>query len=230
MPVFTTQLVKKEQVADGTMAFYFDKPAGFRYIPGQYATLIQINPFENDAEGSERCFTIASNPLEEKIMIVTRMRDTAFKRNLREMLIGSDIKVDGPEGSFVLPRQAGAPVVFIVGGIGVTPARSMITYVSSQKSNQKITLIYANSHASLAVFDGDFKNIALTNPNFQYVPVDTGISGHVSIDTIKQSVGNINDQTYYLSGPPGMVGNVLHILLDNGVNKHGIITEEFDGY
>src|SRR5215471_20968555 len=75
----TTVLRKREQVAEGTMAFHFDKPAGFEFRAGQSLDWSLINPPETDAEGNTRAFSIASAPFDPDLMIATRMRDTAFK-------------------------------------------------------------------------------------------------------------------------------------------------------
>jgi predicted ferric reductase len=106
------RLKKKEEIAEGTMAFYFEKPAGFQFKPGQFANLTLLNPPETDAEGNVRTFSIASAPLEEDLMFATRMRDTAFKRVLKSMPLGTEITLGGPFGSFSLHSDASRPGSF----------------------------------------------------------------------------------------------------------------------
>ena len=66
-------------------------------------------------------------------MVATRMRDTAFKRVLKVLPIGSDIKINGPEGLFYLHKDISKPIVFLIGGIGITPVYSMLKNVAYQK-------------------------------------------------------------------------------------------------
>ena len=118
MPIYTVKLQSKEDIADGTMAFYFEKPQGFTHKAGQYADLTLMNPEETDSEGNIRTFTLANAPYEESLMFATRMRDTAFKRVLKNMPIGTEITLDAPHGSFTLHNNDSVPAVFLTGGIG----------------------------------------------------------------------------------------------------------------
>src|SRR6185369_4376998 len=83
MPIYKTVLRRKEEIADGTMAFHFEKPGGFVFKAGQFGDFTLINPGETDAEGNIRGFSLASAPYEADLMFATRMRDTAFKRVLK---------------------------------------------------------------------------------------------------------------------------------------------------
>ena len=91
MSSYKTQLRSRETVAEGTKAFTFAKPDSFVHLPGQALTLTLINPPETDSEGNARMFTIASAPHEPELMIATRMRNTAFKRVLRDLPLGTDL-------------------------------------------------------------------------------------------------------------------------------------------
>ena len=133
MAVYKIKLVKKEEVAEGTMAFYFEKPENFEFIAGQYVTVSLINPPETDDEGNSRFFSLITAPYENCLGIATRMRDTAFKRVLKEMPIGSEIKIAGPDGSFYLHENASQPAIFLIGGIGVTPVFSILKNAAYKK-------------------------------------------------------------------------------------------------
>src|SRR5688500_7448987 len=121
MAIHEARLARRETVAEGTMAFYFSKPPGFRHEAGQSLLMTLVDPPETDSKGSARTFTIASAPHEAELMIATRMRDTAFKRVLKAAPIGSTIKLDGPNGEMVLHDDPARPAVFLAGGIGITP-------------------------------------------------------------------------------------------------------------
>src|SRR5947208_3479002 len=102
----TVALISRQEVAAGTMAFRFSKPTNWTFTPGQYLDMTLMNPPETDAEGDIRSFSIASAPEEDALMITTRMRDTAFKRVLKTMPIGSSVKVEGPSGDLTLQSDA----------------------------------------------------------------------------------------------------------------------------
>src|SRR6187401_3028905 len=126
MPKYKTELKRREEIADSTMAFHFEKPSGFDYKAGQFADYSLVDPSETDAEGNIRGFSLASAPYENDLMFTTRMRDTAFKRSLRSMKIGTEIILDGPYGSFTLHNDSRKAAVFLTGGIGITPVRSIV--------------------------------------------------------------------------------------------------------
>src|SRR5438477_11197857 len=113
-------LRRRETVAEGTVAFYFAKPAGFSHEAGQNAIFSLIDPGEMDAAGPSRPFTIASAPHERELMIATRMRDSAFKRALGVLPIGAKLSIDGPAGVMVLHEDESRPAVFLAGGSGIT--------------------------------------------------------------------------------------------------------------
>lgn len=106
MASYTLKLAKRMEVAKGTTAFSFEKPAGFRFAPGQFIEVTLLGPPETDAEGASRAFSIASAPFETNLMVATRMRDTAFKRALRSLPVGAEVRIEGPFGAFTLHGDA----------------------------------------------------------------------------------------------------------------------------
>src|SRR5260370_6921201 len=121
MPEFQVKLLSKKEVAEGTMAFALQKPSGFDFKPGQSSDPTLLNPPETDAEGNVRTFSIVSAPSGNDLTFATRLRDTAFKRVLRNMVPGTEIKLDGPMGSFNLHKNPAKPPVFLPGGTALPP-------------------------------------------------------------------------------------------------------------
>ncbi|MBX3340923.1 MAG: FAD-dependent oxidoreductase, partial [Nitrospira sp.] len=115
---FPVKLIERRLIAEGTMAFHFAKPSQFVFTPGQFVDLTLLQPSETDAAGNSRAFSIASAPHEDTIMVATRLRDTAFKRELQRMPIGSTVRMEGPFGKLVLHSDQTRPAVLVAGGIG----------------------------------------------------------------------------------------------------------------
>ncbi len=233
------KLIEKKEIANGTMAFYFEKPKGLEFRAGQFADYTLIDPTETDDEGNTRGFSLIFAPFEEHIGFATRMRDTAFKRVLKDLPLGTEIKFDGPYGDYTLHKTETTPAVFIIGGVGVTPVRSMIAQATHDKTAHKILLIHSNKTPADAPFTQDFEGFAETNPNFTFVPVASndapadfkGERGRVNSELIKKYVPDLEKPIFYLSGPPGMVKAMRAILVDElKANEDNIRTEEFDGY
>ena len=117
-PGFLCKLKDRREVAEGTIAFWFEKPSGWTFTAGQYLDMTLLEPPETDSEGNVRSFSIASAPHEEFLMVATRMRDTAFKRVLRAMPFGTAVKIEGPSGDLILQNNSTRAAVFLAGGIG----------------------------------------------------------------------------------------------------------------
>ncbi len=150
--LYHVALKKRQDIATGTMAFYFDRPAGFTFKAGQFIDLSLPNLLKSDPEGHTRALTLASAPSEQQLMVATRLRDTAFKRMLTEMPIGTSIDREGPFGQLTLPSEDSRTIVFLAGGIGITPFRSMLVEAAHHKISHRLILIYSNRHPKDAAF------------------------------------------------------------------------------
>jgi len=102
------------------MAFIFEKPKDFTFKAGQFGDFTLFNPQETDEEGNTRGFSLTNPPYASDLMVATRMRDTAFKRVLKTLPLGTELKLDAPYGSFTLHNNKEIPAVFLTGGIGIT--------------------------------------------------------------------------------------------------------------
>ncbi|TFJ94208.1 FAD-dependent oxidoreductase [Lentibacillus salicampi] len=234
----TIKLLRKEKVAKDTMAFHWEMPDGFEFKAGQFGDFTLINPDETDEEGNTRAFSFVYAPSENELVTATRLRDSAFKRELEKLPEGSEVEFDGPNGNFKLQKNESTPAVFIIGGIGITPIRSMIAKATKQQTSHDITLLFSNSTPEDAPFQSDFKQFEEENPNFTFVPVMTrtdsdewsGESGHIDEDMLKRYVSDVSEPIYYLSGPAGMVQAMYDMLVKAGADEDNIRAEEFSGY
>ncbi|MFD2682541.1 FAD-dependent oxidoreductase [Bacillus seohaeanensis] len=237
-PKYKARLRKKEKIANDTMAFYWEKPENFTFKAGQYCDMTLIKPKMTDEEEKERALSVASAPYEENIMTATRMSDSTFKQVLKDFEVGTEVKFDEPRGEFTLHTRETTPAVFIIGGIGITPVRSIIAQATHDQLPHKLTLLYANKTPEDAAFMTDLKGFAEKNPNFSFVPVMThanpsgwsGESGLIDADMIKRYVSDSSAPIYYLCGPPGMVKDMRKILMEIGADEDNIRAEEFKGY
>jgi ferredoxin-NADP reductase len=132
-PGFICKLKDRKEVAEGTMSFRFEKPSGWAFKASQYLDMTLLDPSQTDSEGNVRSFSIASAPHEETLMVATRMRDTAFKRVLRTVPLGTAVKIEGPSGNLILQNDSTRAAVFLAGGIGITPFRSIVHWAAKEK-------------------------------------------------------------------------------------------------
>ncbi len=232
------KLISRKEVASDTMEFCFNKPEGFVFKAGQFADYTLINPPETDAEGDTRGFSLGA-PCEKDTIFTTRMRDTAFKRVMKKMPIGSEVIFDAPYGSFTLQNNTKIPAVFLSGGIGITPMRSIILQATHDKTAHKIFLFYANKTPKDAAYLDELTAIQKDNVNFKMIASMTdldgstdwqGETGFFTKEMLQKYVGDLSLPIYYISGPPSMVTSIRKTLNEAGINDDNIRTEEFSGY
>ena len=240
MTKYTTKLNERRDVAEGTMAFHLEKPPGFQFKPGQYLNITLIDPPETDEEGNTRSFSIASAPFEPDLVVATRMRDTAFKRVFRKLSLKSEVRISGPFGSFTLHNDATRPAVFIVGGIGITPFRSMILQAAKDRLGHELYLLYSNRRPEDAAFLDELQKAEGQNPNYKFIATMTdirkserpwhGATGHITNEMLTKWIRDSNGPIYYTAGPAGMVAAMRQMLTTSGIGDDDIRTEEFTGY
>ncbi|MEO6941883.1 MAG: FAD-dependent oxidoreductase [Terrimesophilobacter sp.] len=240
MSLPVTRLMEKIEEADGSMSFRFEKPAGFQYTAGQFADYTLPNPPQTDAEGNIRGFSFSSAPYEPFLMATTRLRDTAFKRVLHEAAIGTEVELDAPYGSFTLHNNVKRPAVFLTGGIGITPARSIALQSIHDATGHRIIVLSSSKNQGDAVFLDELTRLSQANENFTFAPtmtrVDgsdaswTGETGHVDAQMLSRYVEDLSAPIYYLCGPGAMVKAMRAVLDSAGVDSDDVRTEEFTGY
>jgi ferredoxin-NADP reductase len=237
---YKIKLKSKEDIASGTMAFHFEKPKDFVYKAGQFADYTLINPSQTDAEGNTRGFTIACAPYQDDIMFTTRMRDTAFKREMKAMPIGTEVTFDAPYGSFTLHNNTSIPAVFLTGGIGITPVRSILLQATHDGAPHQIFVFYSNKTPTDAAFLNELSALKEKNTNLTFVPSMTemegsdqewnGERGFFTKEMLQKYIVDLQKPIYYLSGPKVMVSAVRKTINEAGVDDDNIRTEEFSGY
>lgn len=218
-------LEKKKEEGD-VVSFLFESEAPISWVPGQYIhyTLPHKNP---DERGTERYFTISSAPFEKNIRITTRIIDkrSSFKNNLSKLSKGSVIKADPPEGDFVV-KDPSKKYIFIAGGIGITPFRSILLDLDKRNLSINATLLYVNKTSEF-VFKEELENLAKKYKDFK---INYFVSpNRIDENTIK-AILNFTDSIFYISGPAPMVFSFKDMLSKMGISGENIKLDDFPGY
>jgi ferredoxin-NADP reductase len=237
---YRVALLDKTEVAEGTMAFSVEKPAGFQFTAGQAVELMLLDPPETDDEGNFRTFSIVAAPSEGVLTFATRLRDTAFKRVLRHMAPGTPIQVDGPFGSFNLHKNRDKPAVFLAGGIGITPFISMIRDATGRADPRPLYLFYSNRRPEDAAFLAELTALQQRDSGFHLVGTMVemekssrewdGEHGYIDAAMLRRHLPALDGPIYYAAGPPRMVAAMREVLVKAGVSEDDVRTEDFAGY
>jgi ferredoxin-NADP reductase len=235
MAEYQMTLVDRQRIARDTMAFWFDtNGARYEFRAGQHADFVF-----GTASDNSHTFSLASSPRDrEAIMIAMRMRQTPFKTALRAADLGTKFTVSRPRGSFTLHRDITRPAVFLAGGIGIAPIRSILQSATQERLPHKLYLFYSNREAADAAFMDELQSMAVQNPNFTLVLTVTGHKtlawpyekGHITCEMLTHYLLGLNGPVYYTAGPSGMVTGMTDLLVSSGVSPDDMRTEEFGDY
>jgi ferredoxin-NADP reductase len=240
MTTYEARLEGREEIAEGTMAFHFEKPTGFSFKAGQAIDVVLIDPPGTDTQSVRHAFSIVSAPFQGELVIATRMRDSAYKRALKALPIGSAAKLEGPFGSLTLHNDRARAAIFIAGGIGITPFISILRQAAKLQLPQQLLLLYSNRRPEDAAFLAELQQLEQQNKNFRLVATMAemsksarkwdGPTGFVDADMVKHCLGGLAAPICYVVGPPAMVEAMQDVLSRAGVAEDNIRTEEFYGY
>jgi len=230
------RIKKRTKVADATFLIEFRLPRKMRYLPGQSFEVKLIDPPYRDKGGTARFFSIANSAgRRDYVTTITRLRKSAFKRSIAQMPIGSKVEVGSIGGTFLLPAGKKHSLVFIAGGVGITPFHSMIDYALSQ-SGWRVQLLYSNRNQKRTVHFEELRKLAEKKRNFQVVFTMTGQRGwkgeraRINQGFIKRYVKSLKTKLFYLAGSPRMNYDITTALLKLGVSAGRIKAEDFTGY
>ncbi len=222
-----------EEVASSTLAYYFERPASFQFSPGQFVELALKDAAPADPY---RTFSIASSPAEPDLMIATRNRASQFKQALKILSTGTDVQVDGPYGKLHVVPDTSLQHVFIAGGIGITPFRSMLLDLGAKADAGRVTLFYSNKDVASAAFLPELEELSRAVPSFRLITTFSasgaearGEKGRVD----EAMIGRYLDPStarFYVSGPSAMVTSMKTMLAAMGVPADRVQSEAFAGY
>ena len=234
------RLKERRPETPDVMSFIFDlNGQQFKYRPGQilhYELDALVFP---DERGNGRHFTISSSPSEEGIVaFTTKIRGSGFKETLRQAPIGYELTCEDPEGEFIMGKaETRLRHVFIAGGIGITPYRSMLRYAVDMDEPLNVLMLYFSRSSSDIIFKRELENISGRMATFSLVNVLTkheagwkGEQGKFDEAMLRKWVPDAERVFFWLSGPPGMVSAYRELLELIGIKEKSIRTERFMGY
>ena len=225
----TITFLKSHQESNDVISFEFEKPGEITWKAGQHGvfmfsrTHIKGLPF--------RGFSIASSPQENTLRIATRIRaiPSDFKTHLLGLDSGDGMRIRGPFGPFYLCEND-VPVVFIAGGIGITPFLGLLRdfRLGSNMRPRSVHLIYSTPAESPHAFKDEIEDIRsqLAFVDAAYVSDRNELLKELDCLAAKMK----NQGLYYISGPGNMIQGIRRCLRRKHISSRNIHTDWFLGY
>jgi ferredoxin-NADP reductase len=221
--------IESHGIAEHIRMFWFKPEKPVRYTAGQFIELRL--PHKNaDERGQKRWFTLASSPTEPLLAITTKRTPevgSSFKRALWRLKPGSQVDMSEPMGDFVLPKDPSIPLVFVAGGIGITPMRSMVQWLHDTQERRDIKLLYAVGKHNELAFQTLFQQYGCSM--IVRAGDDQPPSARLTAKTILAEVQPSTQAHIYLSGPEPMIETLVKQFETLG-DTHQLVTDYFPGY
>jgi ferredoxin-NADP reductase len=222
-----------EPIAKNIYTFWFRPSHPISYIAGQYIEMYLPHDAA-DERGERRWFTLSSSPSEELLAITTKHFGdpvSSFKQRLFALKPGDEVKLSEPMGDFVLPKDTTIPLVFVVGGIGVAPVRSIVKWLLDTNEKRTITLLYGAKTESEVAFREIFEaygitpQIILSSPEVSW----RGAAGYITTDMIMQAASD-SRSLIYISGPEQFTEKLAADLKTVALPPERLVLDFFPGY
>ena len=229
----------KQEIARETLLVTLDLLGEqVEFQPGQYFFVTLPEAGHHDDRGLRRHFTVVSAPHERGVLaFATRLRDSAFKRSLRELPVGTAVEAEQPKGSFGLPEDTSRPFVFVAGGIGITVFRSMLRHIREARLPYRVTLVFSNRDTESTPFLDELRELERDLPDYRLVltmtqdPTWDGETRKIDAAFFGDHLGDdLDSHTFLVAGPPAMAEGVQNALDEAGVSEEHVVAEGFSGY
>ena len=212
-----------------------DAPAGrsLRFRPGQFQF---VRFLDSALPAEEHPFTIASSPATPERISLTIKACGNFTDLIDRIRPGDRATVQGPFGRFSHELHPGeGQLVFVAGGVGITPLMSMLRAMRDRHEARRVTLIYASRMLDDVLFTPEMiamesvghpaLNVVhvLSEPPFWW----TGEAGRIDARRIIEWCGGLDNKAFYLCCPPRMNAALVRGLRRRGVSPHRIHCDYF---
>ena len=234
------KLKEKVKIANDTYDFVFNPDKKLNFQPGQYLEWTLAHK-KMDNRGIRRYFTIASSPTEKDLIMGVKFYDkpSSYKKALTSLNKRGIVVAGQLAGDFTLPKDKDKKLIFIAGGIGVTPFRSMIKYLLDNNEKRDIVIFYSNKNfhdiAYKDIFDQAAKKLHIKViyclSDVGSMPPDwDGETGFINEAMMKKYVPDFMERMFYISGPRSMILTFQKALKEAGISKTHIKTDFFPGF
>jgi glycine betaine catabolism B len=214
--------------------FFFRPEKPVHYTSGQFAEWTLRHP-DYDDRGVKRWFTISSSPIDELVSLTTKFnneRSSSFKAALFKLEPGDEVLMSDPMGDFVLPKLIQTPMVFVAGGIGITPFHSMLEWLAATNEERPIKFLYGVHTEDDIIFQDTFEKAGVAPSIVVSEPEDSwgGERGRLSSELVLGLGQPTEDTLIYLSGPEPMVEKLAIDLKRAGLKPRQVVVDAFPNY
>jgi len=218
------------------MSFRFLPDEKINFIPGQFLQLI-FDEGNRKNKDLNKYLSFSCSPQKPYIEVTKRLSESKFSNKLISLNKGEEILIQGPLGNVVF-KQEMKNVVFLIGGIGITPVISILEYICDKKLNTNALVFYSNRTEEDIAFREELNALCGINENIKLIYTvtdctpkdDACLFGFIDKGLIEAKAIDLPKRTIFIYGPPGMVTAMKGLCFDLGCEKENVHVESFIGY
>jgi predicted ferric reductase len=205
------------------------------YNPGQFGFFKVLS---DDVAFEEHPFSFSSTPSDPTVVSITVKGLGDFTRTVHKMKIGDEVQIEGPYGRFTyVDFRNDQSIVFIAGGVGITPILSMLRHMRDHNESRKVTLMWGVRTASDLIRSDELHELERHMPNFKWIPVVSqdeswqGQKGFIDYTKLQSLIvtdeNSLSSTGYYICGPAILMDLTRQHLKRMGVRNHQVRFEKF---
>ncbi len=223
VPSYHITCTRKELIARDVYELSFTKPEGFTFIPGKFV-LFDIPLIENEKDIQTRALSIASRPEESELLFLVKLVPGGrLSRWIVEVLQeGTDVRIQGPFGNFLVDQKTMKDYVFIATGTGLAPFLPQIESLLLQGETRTIDLVFGVRHTADLFWTEKFLELERTYSNFH---VHIALSDKEKNDhphfcgrvqeLLHAKQWELSQKNFYVCGSPGMIKDIKELCLSS---------------
>lgn len=222
-------IIEKVKFLGDITEIYFTKPQGFTFQPGQFI-FIRFPRFEGYKQLFP--FSLSNDPSQKQVRVSIKQSGDYTTENIPRLREGDSAVIMGPYGMFgERYLRHDKDMIWIAGGIGITPFLSLAKHESIHPSGRKIHLIWVIKNKNDAFHDHELVAEMKRNKNFNYVHWFSEKQGRITVDDIIRIVGGkteLKKRLIFMCGPPPMMYSLCKGFHAVNVSYRHIIFEDFN--
>lgn len=219
------KLLNKKEVGENTIEISLEKPCDFHYQAGQFAVVEICDPKTQKIDIAFRSLSFVSHPKEKTLRFAMRLSSSSFKQRIEQAEIGEKFYVYGPMGKFTIPETRDKGIVFLIGGIGITPIMPLIKELQERQYPHPVHLFYSNKRKKTSAYHQELEQI--DGLNFNYHPIYTDTQKQIDADLIQSTLKKTSELDYYIVGTGGFIKGMQQHLKSLAVPKEQLKVDDF---
>jgi len=236
MEIMKVKLIERIKRTNSVESFRFQPYHPIEFMPGQFAQIL-FDPRNKNNQNLNKYLSFCNSPARDCIEVTKRLSDSLFSSRLRELAIGDEVTIKAPLGNCVFKDEY-KKIIFLIGGIGITPVISIIEYIVDKKLDTQVNLFYSNRNEGDIAFKNELDAWQTKHANIKVTYTVTGckpqdalcLFGEINQTMVQEMIADIPEQVFFIFGPPGMVLAMKHVCAKIGCDEDNLKTETFVGY